>query len=260
MSRVGLTPDGVQALTECRQLARLTRLTLNGNSISEEGVRAILRSPTFARLSQLGVEECGVSIEEAIAAVFAAPARPELTVYLGLGAVALNRPAAGTANFSLSGAGSSPRAVRVLLPDTCPESLSEVQLVRSTERQIPLADLGRWLTGQTIPSLRLLHCGLRNGDVPNLIALMERLRPSTLDLSGNEIGMRGIQALADSPALQTVQHLNLSGNAVNLKGLLALAASPHRGALTNLVLQYCRLSDAVKSALTSAFNGVKVQL
>ncbi|WP_162667208.1 hypothetical protein [Gemmata massiliana] len=57
-----------------------------------------------------------------------------------------------------------------------------------------------------------------------------------LDLSDNEIGKRGADALAASPGLESVRVLLLSGNPLRPSGVEAIVASAHLKSLQRITL------------------------
>ena len=92
---------------------------------------------------------------------------------------------------------------------------------------------------------------------------MARLTPTTLDLRGNEIGVKGCQAMAESDALASVRSLDLDDNPIRVSGAMALAGSTKLAALKHLYARnqdYQYYTAAEKKRIAKAFTGVKVQL
>ena len=62
-----------------------------------------------------------------------------------------------------------------------------------------------------------MDCQLHNDDLPELLKLVEQVRPSEVNLRDNEIGVNGCKALAACPALATDRVLDLTGNPIRLR-------------------------------------------
>src|SRR5262249_44786312 len=77
-----------------------------------------------------------------------------------------------------------------------------------------------------------------------------QLRDLTLDDS--ELGDEGVEALAASPVLASVEVLCLRQNSIRVRGIRALAASPHLGRLRSLSAYDNPLGDPGGEALADA--------
>src|SRR5262249_30515613 len=81
-----------------------------------------------------------------------------------------------------------------------------------------------------------------------------------LSLRYNEIGARGVKALAASSGLAGLVHLDLIGNSLTDAGVLALARSPHLKRLRTLNLSLGRpgragvIGDSAREALVARFG------
>jgi hypothetical protein len=71
-----------------------------------------------------------------------------------------------------------------------------------------------------------------------------------LDLGHNEIGSKGVRALAESHQLARLTSLNLEGNDTGDEGARALAESPHLAYLRNLKLNFIGVSRPVQDLIS----------
>lgn len=256
LSRTELTGASVAALIGCARLASLADLNLSRNAVGDDGIAVVLRSPTFAQLSNFSAYDCDTTPDAVLAAMFAAPARPRLRVAVDGVNCHLNRPDGRAAELWLGGQG---RRTGLTFPGTCPEPLSDFRMGPVSRGPATLARLAVWLSGRTVPSFWLSYCGLRTADGPAVLRLVEQLKPETLGLNGNKFGVKWCQALAASPALAGVKRLELRNNPLTMAGVRALAASPHRRALEDLEIEGVGLKPAERKAARKLFRRVRVR-
>ncbi|MBA4066211.1 MAG: hypothetical protein C0501_21350 [Isosphaera sp.] len=103
----------------------------------------------------------------------------------------------------------------------------------------------RNLTGLDLSGNHIAPNGARAlAQSPNLVGL------TCLHLPHNRIGDEGVQALARG--LRNLTSLNLSGNDIGLPGARALAESPHLANLTHLDLRWNRIGDEGVQALATS--------
>lgn len=100
-----------------------------------------------------------------------------------------------------------------------------------------------------LTKLHLCHCNLGDSGVGELLKGSFRL--IKLNLEWNEIGPRGVQTLATSPATATLKTLDLGFNLLGDRGVALLAQSSQLSELGWLNLRNNRLSDAGWEALAS---------
>ena len=255
----GITSIGAVALAGCPRLANLQILNLNDNPIGADGIAAILTSPHLTQLQELRTSHTDNPREALLPVLFASPPRPTLSLNSWGHAFLLNRsPKDGT-------------QLRVVGPrqgfewpasGVCPEPLAGLSFEQFGFTPTTWKRLRAWLTGQTLASLTFMDCQLHNDDLPELLKLVEQVRPSEVNLRDNEIGVNGCKALAACPALATVRVLDLTGNPIRLSGAMAIAESENRGKLKTFRAASLgrTLSVAERKKLTAAFKGVKVYL
>ena len=76
---------------------------------------------------------------------------------------------------------------------------------------------------------------------------------TSLDLSHNQVGPAGADALASSPHLANLVVLDLNGNPLQVKGLQALARSPHLSRIRTLRLAGITMDDTTRDELQTRF-------
>lgn len=229
-----LTDAGAAALGRSTTMVRVATVDVSGNPITAAGLTALLAGGGLPALQSVRAWRLLARPDEWLAAVVDS-GRDNLQVEFddgvlvsrtatsrGLGIVVHSHGAAVPGLFDRFAESHTAKAVRA------------VSLFRF---RFEPADLDR--LGKTFgpADLTIRHSVLRNRHVLPLAANLDRLRPEVLDLSDNEIGVAGAEALAGSPGMAGVRELVLSHNPLRLAGLKAIASSPHFDKLERLELR-----------------------
>lgn len=254
-----ITAAGASALAACPRLSTINQLTLSDNAIGDAGARTLLASPHLTSVTRFELSNCDVSGGTILAAAFAAPRRRDLSAVIESLGVILRRGERGLA-LTLHSHSNGRQPLTWPAGTTCPEPLASLEINGGAIRKGELRRLGDWLDGQTPAKLAITGCGLRNGDLPDVLALVGRLKPTTLDLSSNEIGVKGCEAMAECDTLASVQSLHLRGNPIRVSGALALAGSTKFASLKYFHAGQQGYTAAEKKRIEKAFTGVKVKL
>jgi uncharacterized protein (TIGR02996 family) len=204
---------GVEALAAWPGLPRVRSLTLSGNDVRREGLRALLRSLRATGLKELALRGNGL---DGPAMQEFGSARPELQLdVLDLGENLLRD--LGAADLA-----SAPclRELKVLIVDRC-----EIEL--SGARALSKAPF--------LGSLRRLDVDHNSFGPEGLHALLDKnpRELHTLQIVDNDLGDEGVSYLAASPASNTLLELNLTRNDLGNQAAEALAKSPY---LANLLV------------------------
>ncbi|AWM38925.1 TIGR02996 domain-containing protein [Gemmata obscuriglobus] len=204
---------GMGALIGWSGLATVRALTLNGNDVSRDGLRALLRSPHVAGLKHLSLRD-GQLDGQAMAEFDSA--RPDLRLEtLDLGQNVLQN--VGAEYVALAPCLCELKALRL---DRCE--------VRLTGARV-LAKKAAFLDG-----LRLLDIGHNHFGPAGLGALLERPPAAlhTLRVRDNDLTAEGAELLAAAPASDTLLELDLCRNRLGARAVRALGEAEHlRGLL-----------------------------
>lgn len=201
--------DGMQMIAACPWLARIKRLDLSGNRITDAVAQVLSQSSSLSQLVELDLVPNEMTATGLISLAYS-PHLPNLSrlyVEKAIGAKSLTK-------FS-----SSPLATRLTVLD--------------------LADDEGVLAGY--PHLARI-CGnfvghkLGDAGVEALISSSRLAGLTSLDLSYNEITTKGAQALAACPQLSNLRRLDMEYNFIGPEGTEALANSPYLSNLTKLNL------------------------
>jgi uncharacterized protein (TIGR02996 family) len=228
-----LSSDGVQALANSENFARLGRLDLSGMRLGYTGVHDLTASPHLANLHALYLHDTDLNQAD-LRILRAAPRLAELTA-LGLG--------------------SNPLTAWDLA-----ELLRALQGGRLADLALPRVALGRsaWQALADWPGLaRLTHLdlsetGLDLAGLQVLLASPHWQRLTTLRLARNSLGDDGARLLAESPALTRLAALDLTDCDLGADGLAALASSPHLRRLEELRLGSHAWGEEITDVLLSA--------
>jgi uncharacterized protein (TIGR02996 family) len=230
---------GMGALMSWPGLATVRSLNLNGNDVSRDGLRALLRSPQVAGLKELSLRDARLD-GQAMAEFAGALPGLELET-LDLGENVLKE--LGAEYVALA------------------PCLGELKALRLDRCEVPLA--GARLLAKKAPfleSLRLLDVGHNHFGPAGLTALLEREPPSlhTLRMRDNDLFDKGAEVLAGSPAVEDLLEVDLSQNGLGDAGARALGASAHLRGL--LVLRLADNSISEKAAAALAASGLGQRL
>jgi uncharacterized protein (TIGR02996 family) len=202
VSANALDAAALRPLLSCSQLGGLTRLNLGGNAVGD-AVRELATAGALAALRRLSLARCAVETE---------------------GLEVLGKAGNLSALTSLNLSGLPPDACRSVLMSPLAAQLTSLDLQRSTpgaqitEVIASAPDLGR---------LRRLDLTMSyfGDDAMPAIARARFGSLTTLSLNYCRLGPAGIQALANSPHLASVEHLFLGTNLIGPDGAQALASS-----------------------------------
>jgi uncharacterized protein (TIGR02996 family) len=200
--------------------------------ITGAGVRALLRSPTFPRLTTLDLGYHNTGIVRPFVAGLAAVSGPvQLTT------------------LKFSSAEFDSRTVATLARSPVAAGLTHLELNNNAVRPEGCTALA---ASPLLSSLRVLHLSRIWPGVPGVRALAESAHLTSLRslaLSNNSLGPAAARVLAASPNVQHLTILELRDNPLGDKGVAALVASPHLNNLAKLDLRRCKLGDAGGRAL-----------
>jgi len=209
-----LGDSGPILLGRSKHLVRLDTLSLSYTELGDKGLQALAESPVFAGLRALDISGNGQA---------GGTARLGLP---GLRALANSPHLRQLDLLDVSGNYLSDSALRALLDGPTARHLS--LLVAHTNR---LGDAG---TAALAGSLVFTKMAEMDG---------------AIDLRRVEMGPAGARALAECPAMKSVDRLDLEGNNLGDAGLVALTRSPHLTRLRVLSLRENRISDDGARAL-----------
>jgi uncharacterized protein (TIGR02996 family) len=308
-------PQGAAALARSPHLARLRRLDLGRNQIGDKGVAVLAKSPHLSGLTTLwlaynqigapGLRSLGASPHLARLTYLDLSQNPlgaggpaalaDATGFPALTTLLLNRCELGTEGArelaaaplrslrALELRSNNIRAVQPLLMSPHLAGLSRLDLgdnrhvgsgtinalSESPHLLSALTSLGLRTTGLSDDDVRVLTSSPRLGNlreldlsdnqigVPGAEALARA--PSAagltvLNLSRNPLGNRGARALAKSPLLANLQALELEGVGIGSEGTRALAASPHLARIARLNLNHNSIGPDGQAALRKRFG------
>jgi uncharacterized protein (TIGR02996 family) len=117
------------------------------------------------------------------------------------------------------------------------------------------------LANAELPLLAVLElegCGLRNDDVRTLLGASWFGRLRVLGMPTNEIGDRGVAAIAASPAAKNLQVLSLGDNSFGKGGLTAIARPGAFPSLTTLDLHSSVKRKASEDDVTRFLGGLEI--
>lgn len=243
-----LTDAGAAAIGRSTTMARVAAMDISENPITAAGLKAILGGGGLPALRSVRAWPLSARPDEWLAAVVDS-GRDNVQVEFD-SSVLINRT---TTNRGLGIVVHSHGAAVPGLFDRFAESYTAkaVRSVSLTRFRFEPADIDRLCKAFGPADLAITHSVLRNRHIVLLAANLDRLQPEVLDLSENEIGVAGAEALAGSPGMATVRELILSHNPLRLAGMKAIASSPHFKKLERLEL---RNTDEGKMSLNPAYR------
>jgi uncharacterized protein (TIGR02996 family) len=217
------------ALARWPGMARLRSLSLSGNDVGRDGLRALLRSPYATGLKELTLRANGLN-GQAMQELGAAQPGLQLDA-LDLGENLFGD--VGAADLALAPCLS---ALKVLELDRCE--------IRSSG--------ARWVAGASfLGSLRRLNVDSNSFGPEGLYRLLEKKPPflHTLLMADNDLGDEGAAHLAESPASDTLLNVNITRNGLGDGAAKALAKSKHLRELLVLRLNDNPISKQAAGAL-----------
>jgi uncharacterized protein (TIGR02996 family) len=231
---------GLTALAMWPGMTRIRSLTLSGNSVKRDGLRALLRSPPAAGLKELVLRHNELP-GQAMAEFGTAHRELKLEV-LDLGENPLGD--LGPADLALAPCLAE---LKVLALDRCETQLSGA----------------RWLTNAPfVASLRRLNVDYNSFAPEGLYRLLEKEPPwlHTLQMVDNDLGDEGAAHLAESPASDPLLEVDFGQNGVADAGARALAKSKHLRNLRVLRLRDNPISKRAADALTRSALGKRIAI
>jgi uncharacterized protein (TIGR02996 family) len=224
---------GMQALMGWSGLARVRSLSLSGNDVSRDGLRALLRSPHVAVLKELSLRD-GRLDGQAMAEFDSALPQLRLEA-LDLGENILKQVGAEYVAIA-----PCLRELKTLRLDRCEITLDGARLLTKKAR--------------FLDSLRLLDVGHNHFGPVGLTALLERkpLSLHTLRMRDNDVFDKGAAILAGSPASDALLEVDLSQNGLGATAALALSKSAHLRSLLVLRLEDNPISETAVAALAAS--------
>lgn len=234
-SSTGLDADDAGRLGHSEHAANLTELSFEQDGIDPGGLRALVESPLFPRLTSLELTHT-VIIAELLVDAFGAADRPGALRKLAFPRCGITREDAANL-FALP-------VVREL--DHL--DLSGDRLNGDGVEALAASGVTRWL--------RVLNLSKTLPGITGIKALTEeksylgRLR--SLDLSANRLGPVAVRRVAEAAGLRKLRVLNLSENHVRNDGAIFLAQSRHLSELLELDLSDAEVGDAGAVALAES--------
>jgi Ran GTPase-activating protein (RanGAP) involved in mRNA processing and transport len=230
---------GMEALVGWSGLDGVGSLTLSGNDVTRDGLRALLRSPHAVALKELSLR--GAGLDGQAMGEFS-DAQPGLRLEtLDLGENVLKE--LGAEYIALA---------------PCLRELKDLRLDRC---EIPLTGARQLAKNASfVGGLRLLEVGHNHFGPTGLDALLGRQPPSlhTLRVRDNNLTDEGAALLAGSPASDTLLEVDLSQNELGGAAALALGGSAHLGSLLVLRLSDNPISESAAADLAASPLGQRL--
>jgi uncharacterized protein (TIGR02996 family) len=214
-------------------LARVRTLTLTGNDVSRDGLRALLRSPHAGALKELTLRDGRLDGQAMAEFHSALPALRLESLDLGQNVL----KAVGAEYVAIAPCLSELKALRL---DRCEISRDGATL---------FAKKAGFLGG-----LRLLDIGHNHFGPFGLRALLAREPASlhTLRMRDNDLFDKGAESLAGSPASDTLMEVDLSQNGLGAAAARALGDSEYLRGLVTLRLADNRIDDSAAATLAAS--------
>ena len=229
---------GLGALAGWKGMARLRSLTLSGNSVGRDGLRALLRSPHAAGLKELTVRGNGLTGQ---AMQEFGPAGKGLRLdVLDLGENLLRD----------LGAEYLARA----------DCLRELKVLEVDRCEMTLAGARALARAPFLGSLRRLNVNHNSFGPEGLYALLDKSPPQlhTLLAVNNDLGDEGVSHLAESPASDTLVEVDLAHNGLGDHSAQALATSKYLRRLLVLGVNSNSFSKQAAAALADSPLGKRL--
>jgi uncharacterized protein (TIGR02996 family) len=214
-------------------LATVRSLTLSGNDLTRDGLRALLRSPHTDALKTLALR--GTRLDGPMMEEFRSARAALRLEALDLGENVLKE-----------------LGVEYLATARC---LSELKVLRLDRCEVPLA--GAKLLAKKasfLGGLRVLDISHNHFGPVGLGALLKRELAAlhTLRMRDNDLFDNGAELLARSPASDTLLEADLSQNGIGAAGAVALGESAHLRGLLVLRLADNRINESAASTLAAS--------
>jgi len=232
---------GMEALMNWSGMANVRSLKLNGNDVSRDGLRALLRSPHSGSLKELSLRDGRLDGQAMAEFDGALPAlRLEM---LDLGENILKEVGAEYVAIV-----PCLRELRSLRLDRCEISRSGAHLFAKKAK--------------FLDELRVLDIGHNHFGPPELETLLKRKPASlhTLRLRDNDLRREGVELLAESPWSDTLLELDLSLNTLGPAAAEALENAKHLCNLLILSLEENHIDPGALAALAASPLGKRLAM
>jgi Ran GTPase-activating protein (RanGAP) involved in mRNA processing and transport len=229
------------ALMNWAGLARVRSLTLSGNDVSRDGLRALLRSPHAASLKVLSLRD-GQLDGQAMAEFDSAVSGLQLEM-LDLGENVLKDVGAEYVAIA--------------------PCLRELKALRLDRCEITLSGARRFAKKASfMPDLRILDVGHNHFGPAGLADLLGRKPPAlhTLQMRDNDLFDKGAKLLADSPASDPLLEIDLSQNGLGNPAALTLGESVHLSKLLILRLADNTIGESAANVLANSPLGRRLSV
>jgi Ran GTPase-activating protein (RanGAP) involved in mRNA processing and transport len=231
--------EGFSKLIRSKLLERVMELDLCGNEIGLTTAQPLANCPYLNQLETVDLGFTEIQ-DSSLQALFTSPVFSNLRSLgindnsklsiMGLKALAESPYLSQLRRLDISGNSFPGESIALLLDATTMQNLEQISVHGNRLRDAGMASLVRSAAFARMAT-----------------------REKTIDLRRNEIGPIGIRALAESPALETVEVLDLSNNNLGDGGVAALAESPYLKNLRILNLSENRISDdAIRHLIRSS--------
>jgi uncharacterized protein (TIGR02996 family) len=232
---------GMGALMGCSGLARVRSLTLSGNDLSRDGLRALLRSPHTGALKELFLRDCRLDGQAMAEFRDTLPALRLETLDLG--------------DNILKDLGAECVATAPCLRELKALRLDRCEILQTGARLF--AKKASFLGG-----MRQLDIGHNHFGPAGLAALLERGPASlhTLRMRDNDLFNEGAELLARSQASDGLLEVDLSQNNLGPAATQALGESAHLRKLLVLRLADNSINESAAAALAASPLGQRLAI
>jgi uncharacterized protein (TIGR02996 family) len=255
-----LGDTGIAALAASPVLQNLRRLSLRRNCLSVTGAKALARSPCLTRLVELDLGDMIALDDKALIALADSPNLVSLQSLnldsnkirsKGVAALAGSPHVANLRSLVLYRNRIGPRGVAALAGSP---HLSRLEHLNLDSNQIGDRGAAALVASSHLTALRrlsLVDCGIGARGLRGLPSSSAWSNLECLRLDGNSLGATGVASVAKA-SLGSLRRLNLSENQIGDSGAEALAHSPHLTDLLELELVGNQIGDAGAKALGEA--------
>ncbi len=245
-----LTDRGAESLSHSPHLDELRELDLSQNRIGPAGAAALSRSGHLRSLEVLRLSENRLG-DRGLAALVGS-GHLESVRHLALGSNQIG-----------------PEGAAALRHSSAMPTLEVVDLSGNRLGPEGALALNRWLTTDQLRRLDLSRNSLGDFGLVCLAGITSSSNGSSaepespqvpppsgleLNLSWNQLGDQGIEALAYSPRWSHISVLDLRYNSVGDAGAVALAGSPYLNRLSRLLVHFNKIGSAGRNALLQRFG------
>jgi uncharacterized protein (TIGR02996 family) len=255
---VGVGDPGITELATSARFPALESLDLEGNEITEAGAAALLASEHFPRLQSVNLSGNPIPATHQLRLALEARPRPEQpTLEVSYGSVTVIRtsdPGATGPTYRLNLRRAEPDAFTGLAERSVHYPVTALALEDSQLTADAATALASALAPGVWQTAELLGCVL--GEKP--AAVVERLctghRLTALGLSRSGLKYVDVYKLAQWPALAPLKVLDLSGNPMGIGGLEAILSSPHLRGVERFVLKDLNLTSRERARFEKEFG------